>query len=564
MGKIDFLINNLLSKYWYLALILIVIPTSFSLLVPGYYGASDDLHIAWLSQMDKILRAGQIPPRFVPDLSYGFGYPLFNFVFPLPFYMGEAFHFLGFSFVDSIKAVFFASLFLSAFSMFFLLKEFLTKPLAIAGAVIYTYAPYRAVDLYIRGAVGEAVTFIFLPLIVLSLIKSIDSRKEKFRWVGIGAVSIGGLILSHNITAYMFLPFTFLLIALLVFFNKTDFKKISIQIFITIFLGLLISIYFWLPALVDSKLMKYDTVFNFADHFPTIKQLITPYWGYGASVPGPYDGMSFFLGLPILILTIFGTFTFFVVKKSMHNKEKVLFIWALISLFIAIFLMNYRSSFIWSNLPLLPYFQFPWRFLIITTFISPVFLIVFKRFPYGSLIASILIAVTILFSFNYFKPQDFLGRTDGYYLNKYIPVPLASEEYKKTQEEYLRLPTYTTYRTKANLPLIYPFNDSIQNLKKINDLKTEFETFSQTQETINYNKYYFPGWFVLVDNQRIDIKPGVPYGQITFNIPPGRHKILIGFEETSLKLILDIISLSSLSLALFFVLGSWKRKIVLS
>src|SRR5258706_15575236 len=90
------------GKHIFLIILLLSIPAFWALFVHGFYGASDDLHIAWLQQMDATIRAGQIPPRFVPALSFGFGYPLFNFVFPLPFYVAEIIHLLVLSFVDSI------------------------------------------------------------------------------------------------------------------------------------------------------------------------------------------------------------------------------------------------------------------------------------------------------------------------------------------------------------------------------------------------------------------------------------------------------------------------------
>src|SRR3990167_10815794 len=115
-------IEKFLDKYWWIIVVVLSIPAFWVLLVPGFYGASDDLHIGWLYQMHQTLMSGKIPPRFVPDLSFGFGYPLFNFVFPLPFYIAEIFHVLGFSLVDSVKALFGVSLVLSAFSFVFLLK----------------------------------------------------------------------------------------------------------------------------------------------------------------------------------------------------------------------------------------------------------------------------------------------------------------------------------------------------------------------------------------------------------------------------------------------------------
>src|SRR5258708_8152814 len=108
----------ILEKYWWLFILFFSIPTVWALLVPGFFGVSDDLHVAWLMEMDRTLKSGQFPPRFVPDLSFAYGYPLFNFVYPLPFYIGEVFHTLGLSFVDSTKAVFLITAPLSAIFMY--------------------------------------------------------------------------------------------------------------------------------------------------------------------------------------------------------------------------------------------------------------------------------------------------------------------------------------------------------------------------------------------------------------------------------------------------------------
>ena len=125
--------NNL---YLILAIVL-SLPAAYALLHKGFYGASDDLHIAWLYEMDKILKIGQIPPRYVPDLSFGFGYPLFNFVFPLPYYIGEIFRLFNFSFVDGVKIVFGISFVASGVTMFYFLNEILPGAFALAGSLIY-------------------------------------------------------------------------------------------------------------------------------------------------------------------------------------------------------------------------------------------------------------------------------------------------------------------------------------------------------------------------------------------------------------------------------------------
>ena len=154
--------KNFLRKNIWLIILLLSIQAVYSLFVHGLYGFSDDSHIGWLYEMDRAVKLLQIPPRFVPDLSFGFGYPLFNFVYPLPFYLGEVFHLIGFSFVDATKLVFGLSIPLSMWAMYLFLREFLDWKLALAGAVLYVFAPYRATEIFVRGAIGEIVAFIFI------------------------------------------------------------------------------------------------------------------------------------------------------------------------------------------------------------------------------------------------------------------------------------------------------------------------------------------------------------------------------------------------------------------
>ncbi len=539
-------VRKLLNKYIWIGIIVLFIPACWALFIPGFYGASDDIHIAWLYEFHKTIMMGKFPPRFVPDLSFGFGYPLFNFVFPLPFYVAELFHLSGLSLVDSIKALFFISIPLSFLSMYLLLRQFASKLLSLAGAVLYIYAPYRAVDLYIRGAIGEIVSFVFLPLIVLSIVKI---KGLNLRWVGIGALVLSFLVLSHNITAYMFLPFSalLLLIQLIVTKNKMVFLGKSISM---ISLGLLISIYFWLPAVIESGLMSYDTVFNFADHYPTILQLITPYWGYGASVPGPGDGMSFFLGTANILVLIAAFLVTFIFWSKLKKDIKMMLIWISVCLSLAFFLMNYRSFAFWNSIPMIPYFQFPWRFLILTTFAIPILIIVFDKMRFKSAIAALVIAVTLITNGGYFRPQDFLGREDHYFLNRYIPTPIASKEYLGTQEEYLRLPKNTKIRPDRNYPIVSAEADIIKKVNRTNDLDASIVTESTLSATINYNKYFFPGWVAKIDDQQSRIEIGEPFGQIIVNVPAGSHTIKITFEETSFRKFLNAISLGAFLVSL--------------
>lgn len=552
-------IRKYLNKYIFLIILLLAIPAVRYLFVYGFFGVSDDLHIGWLYEMDRVIKMLQLPPRYVPDLSFGFGYPLFNFVYPLPFYFGEVFHLLGFSLVNSVKIVFGLSIPLSMFFMYKFLKEFLNEEFSLAGSVLYVYMPYRATELFVRGTIGEIVAFVFLPLIALSIV-NLTKEKIENKWIGILALSVGGLILSHNIMAYMFVPFVLLLLVLRIVFVVKNRKESIVKSISGLILGLIVSSYFWFPAISESLLVKYDTVFNFYDHFPTLKQFITPFFGYGASVPGPYDTMSFYVGLTGIFVVAAGSLLFLIKFKKFSKTEKVYITWGITILLISMFMMNFRSAFLWRNLPLLPYFQFPWRFLSMVAFASPIILLGLTKNKFGNAISFVVLLTAIVLNFNYFKTSEYLGRGDYYYINRYIPVPMASEEYKKTSEEYLRLPLGTEERPESNMPRAYSEIPGIVEVVEINPLDAKIITDSNEDFILNYSKYYFPGWLAKIDGENTEISAGKPYGQITVQVPSGRHMVEIFYRETPKRLIFDVISLVGIGISVYYIFRREKEK----
>ncbi len=195
---------------------------------PGFFVSDDgDWMIIRLAAFHQALRSGQFPVRFLFSLNHGYGYPVLNFLYPLPFYLGEVVHLLGFGFIDSIKILFAASFVFGALFMYLF-----AGPVA---AIVYTYFPYRLFDVYKRGSLGEAVTFIFIPLIFYF----IDKKKTIF-----AALATAALITSHNVIALIFLP--------VILIYSRNLKMI--------FLALLLSAWFWLPALYDLQFTRAATV----------------------------------------------------------------------------------------------------------------------------------------------------------------------------------------------------------------------------------------------------------------------------------------------------------------
>src|SRR3990167_5267230 len=90
-----------------LILIIIALIYSWPFFKPGYFVTDDgNWAVIRLAEMVRELKDYQIPPRWSDFLNHGFGYPLFTFVYPFPFYLAAGLKFVGLSYVVSIKFLF--------------------------------------------------------------------------------------------------------------------------------------------------------------------------------------------------------------------------------------------------------------------------------------------------------------------------------------------------------------------------------------------------------------------------------------------------------------------------
>jgi len=86
---------------------------------------------------------------------------------------------------------------------------------------------------------------------------------------------------------------------------------------------------------------------------------------------------------------------------------------------------------------------------------------------------------------------------------------------------------------------------------------------SSLRSRILENTLYFPGWNVLVDGSSVPLEFQDPAnrGLITFWVNPGKHKIIVEFTETKLRLFSDYLSLLGWGVTIVGVgLILWKKR----
>lgn len=532
-----------------------------SLLVPGFFPMHDDEQVARLFDLDQALKFWHIPPRIAPNLGFGYGYPFFNFYPPFVYYVAEVFKIIGFSYIGSIKLMVGLGIVLGSFFMYLLSKEFFGKLGGLISAVFYAYAPYHAVDIYVRGAFPEFWSMVFLPAIFWALYKLKQSNEWKY--IILSILFISSLILTHNLVMVMAAPFISVWIIFLVLTSKEK-KRLLLSSLVILTSSFLTTAYFWMPSFFEKKYTMISLLTtelaNYNQHFVYLRQFWNSAWGYGGSIYGLYDGLSFEVGKIHLILSLLALIMAvkFITSKKTRVVGITLFIFIAFLLF-SIFMASFHSKFIWDKIEFLWYIQFPWRFLIFSTLFSSLLAGSIALIPLERKIKAILtiIILSLLIGLNmrYFAPARFLlSVKDIDYTNQekirwdtsiiaaeYVPKGIAT---KKSDIGTTIIDIEKKDIAKKSFRVIS--GDMV--VKQIIDIpqKKKYQVSSSKKSILRINTYSFPGWKVCIDGKEASYTDDNKLKLITLSPPVGTHVVVVKFTDTKIRYWGNWISLVSI------------------
>lgn len=522
---------KIFKKYWLIILLLLATPACLALLKPGFFPTHDYIYVARIYQLDKALKSGHFPVRWAPDLRYG--EPLFNFYAPLVYYLGSLIYTIGFNFLNTTKILFGLSLILSGITMYLLARELFGKWGGAVSAILYVYAPYRAVDLYIRGALSESWGFIFMPLIFLFILRL--SKQPVKKNLILLSLSLAGLFYTHNVLTVLFTPFVGLW-ALFLIMDKNNSKLIK-KFFLAGALSVGLAASFLLPAFFEKKLVqtKHLTTgyFDYRGHFVGIKQWFDTTWEYGASLWGPIDDLSFQIGLVHWAILGLSAVVYLVKFKKLKKFQKTSYLFFVACYLFSLFMQHNKSTQIWEILPVLKFIQFPWRFLAISIFFASLFggwlVDCFKRYKY--LLMLLIVIAAILVNYKYFRPEKYyFDSIDEHYIS-HEAILHKNDEVPK---DYLPIWVKVLNEERIKKPKVLLGKANVSGFKQ-NVINASFKVNAEEESIIEVPIAYFPGW------------PGEPseLGLITLKVPEGEQEIDLNFKNTPIRSLGNIISVVS-------------------
>ncbi|MFV2038985.1 MAG: FG-GAP-like repeat-containing protein, partial [Acidimicrobiales bacterium] len=158
--------------------------------------------------------------------------------------------------------------------------------------------------------------------------------------------------------------------------------------------------------------------FYYADHFPTMEQLfISRFWGYGLSLAGDDDGISFQIGW--LHWGVVGVAILMAPFLWRRSRAGFLTVAVMVAFFwVSVLMMQSGSGFLWRTFDTLQWQQFPWRFLSLViftaSFLAGAIVLPAKGRPYVSLLLSVvLIGAVIGLNQEYFRFGQRIFITDS-------------------------------------------------------------------------------------------------------------------------------------------------------
>jgi len=313
---------------------------------------------------------------------------------------------------------------------------------------------------------------------------------------------------------------------------------------------------------VDKVLL--NKLYHYGHHFVSFSQLFNSPFGYGGSLPGLIDGLSFQLGKIHLAALLIGLVLFSYLFWKKKTIDKPVFFIALILFLGAVFMTLTPSRFIWRRVKPFWYVQFPWRFLGVAgpfLCLAAGFSLRFKKKKINSLVAILLVLSALIINLKFFKPEKsqlFLKDADLLTEEEIKwEVSRSSFEYlprgavlKEVERGTKLAPAISQDElVEKRVEIIQGEGEIELEADKTHQLK--FRTSAQEELELELNIFSFPGWQVLVDDQKINYQDNNDLRLMTFSLPPGEHQVEVEFQRTAVRQWADIISLFSLFLSFF-------------
>lgn len=541
-----------------------------------------ELHIFRLAELAYLVQGGELYPRWAPNFYHGYGYPIFNYYAPLSYYLGLPVALLpGLDAVDGVKFVFVLGLLAAAFGSYGLVRDQWGRPAGYIAAAAYLYAPYiQYIDPIARGVLAESFSLGLFPLALWAMAR-LRQQQTTDRWV-IASLLLAAVILSHNLMGLLLFG---LVTAWVIWTGVMTLWAGDPPPTLTrhgwllaaLLVGWLLAAFFWLPVLLERNAVNLNTLigagdnYDFRTHFLSWRELLraTRWLDWGATEPR----FAFNLGVGQWLFGGLGLFML-IRRRLRHAAQVAFFALGLAGL---LFLMLPISTFIWEAVPVLPYFQFPWRLLGAAALMLAVLAGVgvaalAEQLPWpdwgqqGVVAAAVLLLITLGLPLTQPAPWPDFGPLSPLRMSliehsgRWLGTTSTADYVPATVDMIPERNGYVVAGFSTGEPL-----DRVNRLtlpegavvtgQERGPLYFQYQVYTPEPFPLRLFLFAFPGWTVRVDGAVVATELGRPEGFIVVPLTAGEHEVTVRFGDTPARRLAW--GISGLALLLLAV-GGWR------
>jgi hypothetical protein len=394
----------------------------------------------------------------------------------------------------------------------------------------------------------EFAAFPFFALALYGFGAYARHRKLKF-WL-MGAAAYACVLFCHFMAALLFTPLLLGFLAITAWTEKS--WSVLWKQACGFLLGLGLSAFIWVPALDARQYAQIsraiEGIFRYSNHLVYLQQLFYAPWGYGLSVPGANDGMSFSIGWSHLLLV---AVVWVWVSRNPNLVDRRLLRFFGISAILLCVLMLQDALWFWEQVPLLQNVNLPWRLLgpvavCVAMLVAALGRLLWETPRRRGLWMAAAMALLIVPNLSHLHPKQFADVD----LTFWTPQQLSLRGFETTTMAEVSprwmtgLPAYT--------PLAATVLSGDAQIRRPGRKPFAWSSpvWGKSTSTIEMQTAWFPGWEVRVDGQRVQAGPGTPSGLITFEVPPGEHLVDVEYGRTGAEKMAAGISVAALMVAL--------------
>ena len=494
-------------------------------------------HLQRTRALGEALRWGVLYPRWFPDFAFGYGYPVLHFYAPLSYYPGALLSLLGLDPLTATRWTLAAGYGLSALIVYLLLRRSFSPAASWVGTALYTFWPYRLYDVFVRGAWPEFHAFLWFPLVLLALEPSVP--RARLRRLAVLALFWAGLVLTHNLSAFMMAGLLLLYTVERLFRKGRDGVAAAVVPWVPVAFGGALAAFYALPALMEMKwvglggggegavtrhLLAPGALFSWRPLFPYPT----------ADVPTvPLPG---YVALLMLLPLVWGVWK----RSSLPPRVR----WAWQGAWLLLFLLTTWSAPVWQGgHGVLSKLQFPWRWeaplgMLMTLVAAAMFHLLVPRSPRwqwglgGGLVLGL--AVYALAGLHpqpaSLTPADVTvarmwafdaahGQVGASWTGEFLP-------------RWVREQRWAIGRAPAN-PDDRPSAAGVSvTVQRTGYLSWGVEAEASDRVPLVFHVFYYPAWTARVDGRRVHPYPSTNLGLLSVDVPPGKHRVWIGWGGT--------------------------------